>query len=861
MARMEHLEQRREAPASYPDTPEAWFDQGVAYTGGGDYAAAEECFNRVLALAPHSLETLLNLGYVLGEQGRSQEALSCYDSVLAAFPACAEARYNRAAHLLRAGDFVAGFADYEARFAAMEGVDQRVYSQPRWDGSPLKGRSILVYCEQGLGDALQFSRYVPLLAELGARVVLEVQPPLVSLLASIKGVERAVAKSDTPPPTDFHIPLLSLPYLFGTTLTTIPAGVPYFLPPEQLIESWRAKLDEAPAVRRIGLAWAGKERPYPNRSCPPEYLAPLFGVNGTRFYSLQIGERDRLPLPPELAAQVIDLTGNIGDFADTAALIANLDLVITIDTAVAHLAGALGRPVWVLLPKQADWRWLEGRDDSPWYPSMRLFRQGQPGDWPTVADVVVRALREWLGEGTAAASVPGEALESIFQTAMTNLEQKACGAAIFQFRKLLTLVPDDPAVWFNLGRAYLYKENNADAEQCFRQVLRLKPDSPDAWLRLGRLCRERRAFGEAEEYLRKAHELVPNSVDILLELGAVLIPLEKTTAAFDCCRKILAIRPDCVEAFYNMGYLQLRSGDYLAGFANFEARLGMETLQIDRRTYLQQRWDGSPLGGRSILVYGEQGMGDVIQFSRYLPLVAQQSGQVVFEVDEPLVPLFSSSFAGVAQVVPKSETPPLTDTYIQSLSLPYIFRTTLDTVPHHIPYLVPDPSKVAMWRQLLAGDAAYRVGLVWRGSPRNPMDQERSSSLAAFSSLANLGGVSLYSLQVGPAAEEATSLPAGMRLTNHTARLEDLSDTAALIANLDLVIGIDTAVAHLAGALGKPVWLLLAAVPDWRWLTGRDDSPWYPTMRLFRQERPGDWGGAVERVKNALELLVRERTN
>jgi len=860
---MGHLEQRREGPASYPDTPEAWFNRGVSYIGEGDYPAAEGCFSRVVALAPHSREAMLNLGYVLGEQGRSQEARRCYESILAAFPACAEARYNRAAYLLRAGDFRAGFTDYEARFAAMKSVDQRVYSQPRWDGSLLQGRSILVYCEQGLGDALQFSRYVPLLAGQGAKVILEVQRPLVSLLASIKGAERIVAKSVTPPATDFHIPLLSLPHIFETTLETVPASVPYITPPETFVAAWRKQTGAGSGILRVGLAWAGKERPYPNRSCPPEYLAPLLAVNGIRFYSLQIGERDRLPLPPELAVQVIDLTSSIENFADTAALIANIDLVVTIDTAVAHLAGALGKPAWVLLPKLADWRWLEGRDDSPWYPTMRLFRQEQAGDWSTVIDRVVRALREWLAAGTGTPHVPNETPESIFQAAMAHLEHKECDGAILRFRQLLEQLPDNPAIWFNLGRAYLHKENQSEAERCFHKVIELKPGSPDAWLWLGRLCRGRKAFGEAEKYLRKAHELAPDSVDILLELGATLIPQEKTTEAFDCCLKILTIQPDSTEAVYNMGYLQLRRGDYLAGFANLEARLGMETLQIDRRTYLQPRWDGSPLRGRSILVYGEQGLGDSIQFSRYLPLVAEYGGKITLEVDNPLISLFTRSFAGMAQVVPKSETPPVTDVYIQSLSLPHIFHTTLDTIPTRVPYLIPDPSRVALWQRLLAGDSACRVGLVWRGSPQHLMDQDRSISLAAFSPITGLGGVSFYSLQVGSAAEEAKSPPAGMRITDLADRLEvpQLPDIAAVIANLDLVISIDTSVAHLAGALGKPTWLLLAFVPDWRWLIERDDSPWYPTMRLFRQERPGDWAGVITRVRNALELLISEQTS
>jgi tetratricopeptide (TPR) repeat protein len=857
---MGHLEKRREGPASCPDTPEAWFNRGVTHIGEGDYPAAEECFSRAVALAPHSRESMLNLGYVLGEQGRSQEARRCYESILAAFPACAEARYNRASHLLRAGEFRAGFTDYEARFAAMKSIDQRVYSQPRWDGSPLRGRSILVYCEQGLGDALQFSRYVPLLAEQGAKVVLEVQRPLVSLLTSIGGVDRVVAKSDTPPSTDFHIPLLSLPHIFGTTLETVPSSVPYVTPPEECVAAWRKQAGAGLGILRVGLAWAGKELPYPNRSCPPEYLAPLFAVSGIRFYSLQIGERDRLPLPPELAVQVIDLTGGIENFADTAALIANLDLVITIDSAVAHLAGALGKTAWVLLPKLADWRWLEGRDDSPWYPAMRLFRQQQPGDWPPVMDEVVRALREWLAAGAAAAPVPGETLESVFQTAMAHLEHKAYAAAIFQFNKLLSLVPDEPAVWFNLGRAYLHKENVADAERCFRKVIELKPDSPDAWLWLGRLCRERRDFGGAEAYLRKVCELVPNSVDVLLELGATLVPQRKRAEAFELCRKILAIMPDCKEAIANLANLQLSSGDYLPGFANFEVRLAIEKFKIDPRIYPQPRWDGSPLGGKSILVYGEQGMGDVIMFSRYLPLIVQRGGKIILEVEKLLVTLFTS-FSGVAKVVEKSAIPPSTDAYIQSSSLPHIFRTTIDSIPNSVPYLTADSSKVSAWRLMLAEDSVFRVGLVWRGNPLNPLDHDRSAPLAAFSALADLDGVNFYSLQVGPAAEEVTSPSAGMELKDFTDKLEDFADTAALVANLDLVISVDTGVAHLAGALGKPVWVLLSYIPCWRYLLNRDDSPWYPTMRLFRQERPGDWGGVIERVRNALELLIYEKTS
>ncbi|MDR3579532.1 MAG: tetratricopeptide repeat protein [Oryzomonas sp.] len=640
-------------------------------------------------------------------------------------------------------------------------------------------------------------------------------------------------------------------------MESVPASVPYITPPETLVAAWRKQIGAEPGILRVGLAWAGKERPYPNRSCPPEYLAPLLAVNGTRVYSLQIGERDRLPLPPELAEQVIDLTGGIENFADTAALIANLDLVITIDTAVAHLAGALGKPAWVLLPKWADWRWLAGRDDSPWYPSMRLFRQSRQGDWACVVGHVARALRERIAGEVSAGTACHEMLESLFKSAMELLEQKAFAAAIFQFRKLLAMISSDPTVWFNLGRAYHLNKNLADAEYCYLRAIELKPDSHAVWFNLGDLYLNQNEFPKAEICLRKAHVHAPDSVKILLCLGAALIPLGKISDAFDCCRKILAMQPDNVEAVFNMGYLHLRSGNYLEGFANLEARIGMEALDIDRRRYCQPRWDGSPLQGRSILIYGEQGMGDVIQFCRYIPLVAQQSGKIVFEVDPPLVTLLESSLSGVAQVVPKSEAPPLTDVYIQLLSLPYIFRTTLEMLPNTIPYLVPDSLKRTKWRDLLAKDAALRVGIVWRGNPRNPMDRERSCPMAALSPLAGVRGVSFYCLQLGAASEEIH----GMKIVDFTTELKDFSDTAALMANLDLVIGVDTSVTHLAGALGIPVMMLLTFVPDWRWLIDREDSPWYPSMRLFRQKRCGDWGGVIERVRIALDSLVKERAH
>lgn len=837
-------------PVSAVDTPEAWFRQGVSYLETGEYVKAEGCFRRLRMLAPESLETILNLGYVLQLQGRSEEALNCYEEVLTLNPEHAKARYNRAVHLLRKGYLAAGFADYEARFAAIREADSRTYSQPRWDGSPLQGRTILLYCEQGLGDALQFSRYVPWVAKLGGRVVLEVQQPLVSLLSTLSGVESVVAKSGIPPVTDCHIPLMSLPHIFGTTLDTVPAPIPYLVPDPLKVATWRQMLSGDEQCR-VGLVWRGSPtNPMDrDRSCPLAMLAPLLAIPGISYYSLQLGPaEDELT---SLPAGLMDLTGHLDDFSDTAALLANLDLVISVDTAVIHLAGAMGKPAWVMLAHTPDWRWMLNRSDSPWYPTVRLFRQQQAGDWAQAIAEVVRQLRERLSQHGPATTVPEEADDLRLQEALHSLDAGDPATAIKQLEALVAHTPDEPAVWFNLGRAYDMSEQLAKAADCYRTALQLRPDSPAILFCLGRIHQKQRAFADAEACLRRAHELMPGSVEILLELGAALVQQDKSIDAFDCCSKVLAINPESVEARYNLAYLQLRNGDYLAGFANFEARLAMGQFKIDSRSYPQPRWDGSPLDGRSILVFGEQGMGDVIQFARYLPLVAERGGNVTLEVDPPLIPLFES-FPGVSRVLPKSLTPPLTDVFVHLLSLPHLFGTTLETVPNS-PYIVPAAEKVAEWSQFLADVTEYRVGLVWRGSPNNPIDNERSCALSVFAPLADIPGIKFFSLQVGAGADEISLRSGGIVLVDHTGRLKDFSDTAAFIANLDLVIGVDTSVTHLAGAMGRPVWVMLPHVYDWRWILRNNDSPWYPTMRIFWQDSNRNWEGVIPHVRDALE--------
>ncbi|MEC4593437.1 glycosyltransferase family 9 protein [Nitrospirillum amazonense] len=290
--------------------------------------------------------------------------------------------------------------EYERRWDTdLMKAARRTYSQPRWRGQRAEtGRStLLLHAEQGMGDVLQFCRYAPLAAERGHAVVLEVYRPLLRLLHSLPGVAegrvRLVATGDPLPPFDLHCPLMSLPLAFGTTLDTVPAATPYLAADPTDLSRWRDAVAAGGPGLKIGLAWAGNPKtsvPDRRRSIDPTLLAPLADVPGVRLFSLQ--KEGAAPAGLSLT----DLMGGAADFADTAALISQLDLVISVDTAVAHLAGALGRPVWLLNRFDTDWRWLLGRDDSPWYPTLRQFRQTSPGDWQDPIARACDALARWV---------------------------------------------------------------------------------------------------------------------------------------------------------------------------------------------------------------------------------------------------------------------------------------------------------------------------------------------------------------------------------------------------------------------------------------------------------------------------------
>ena len=1053
------IETLQQAITLDPSGLEPYISLGNAWLRADQPAAAEQSFRQALALVPDSPTALSGLAVALAHQGHVQSAKVHLEQALTLAPQHQIAHENLGMLLLTLGDWGQGFAELEWRWQCrgqqnypdQTGDDRNLpqilgLDQPLWQGEPLTGKTILVYAEQGLGDTLQFIRYVPLLAQRGGRVLFHCYPVLQRLLATVEGIEAIIPEGNPLPSTDFCISLLSLPHRFGTTLETIPNQTPYLQVPRPVHPS----LPPTSQTHRVGLVWAANlDNPTGRkRSCALAQLLPLLAQHPEiHFFSLQkvISPEDQT-VWREASDRLTNLEPLLQDFADTAAVVAQLDLVISVDTAVAHLGGAMGQPVWVLLPAVAEWRWLQDREDSPWYPTLRLFRQPQPGGWAAVLNRVSLALEQWVledspippmnrpspsppaspapssplqqalqlhhgGDAAAAAQIchrhlasnPGDiqiryllaitlSHQGEREAAMAQYEQvlaqdpafapahyslgNLCAAqnqvraAIAHYHQALTLQPHYPkaqaqldallaraegseavrdyhqqcltqdphntAAHLALGRLQRDRQDGSQALHHFQAALAQAPDSAEAHLYLGVTQYEQGQRAEGTIHVKQALQLNPNSAvalaamgNILLDrhrvtaaithlqrslalqpnapealnalgkaltqvgqladgevylrrclqlkpdfpiaacnLGELLIQQQQFTAAIAIFESVLAADPDSAEAHANLGLARLRQGDYRRGFAEYEWRgdcLGDNGKPLFPAFPLP-RWDGSDPAGKTLLLFGEQGFGDMIQFIRFAPLLQAQGAQLILNCPRILEPLlgpmqvFEATLSQLQFPLPAHRS---ADAWVPLMSLPHLLNITLENLPHQVPYLqVPESAEVClpgpMDGRRPVGDhraqAPVKIGIVWACRPDHSTAKRRSCPLEQVIDLVTaFPDISFYSLQKEVMAADLPLFESNLhQIEDLRDQLQDFGDTAAAIAQLDLVITVDTAVAHLAGALGKPTWVLLAAVPDWRWLTHRDDCPWYPTMRLFRQDNPGHWQSVWAQVYQAL---------
>jgi tetratricopeptide (TPR) repeat protein len=978
---------------------------GNALRADGRLDEAADIFTQAVKAAPHAADSYCNLGNVFKDNGQYAKALSHYKQAIRLRPDFAEAHFNCAMVDLLTENFNAGWQAYEWRLQRQEWktLCPNRANLPLWNGESFVGKKLLVYDEQGFGDTLQFVRYLPLVKSRGGFVIFETRRQLIRLFDNFSGADELVERKSYDIPArkaDIYIPLCSLPGRFKTRLETIPADVPYLHVCPDRARQWADRIS-ADGLR-VGVVWQGSSVD-PSRSIDPALFLPLVENQAIRLYGLQKELRPHPGTSQKVLAEMnqFNLGDEFDDFSDTAGAIANLDLVISIDTSVAHLAGAMGKPVWVLLPHVADWRWFLDRTDSPWYPTMRLFRQRIRGDWESVMQRVTRKLQDQTSMNRAvkenvspvqlaedyyrhgnqaydtndlngaiaayqkAIEIKDDFFQAHFNLGRSYQDQQKFDAALSAYQKALRINPASYQAFYNIGVVRLAQKRLDEAAAAFQQTVKLKPDFPEAYnnlgvslqkqgkwghairgfqkavglnpqyaeayFNLGRTFYELQRFNDAGQSYRTALKLNPEYAEAHHNLGLTLHKQGKLEQAAACYRKSLQLKPDDANVYYNMGNVFLDQGDfeemahwyqkavvfapdkaeaynnlgkmlkeqgaieaaethfqeairskpdfidahfnraitlllsgnYAEGWPEYEWRFKKRNWKnIYPHRFEQPRWDGTSFRGKTVLVHCEQGLGDAIQFARYLPMVKARGGTVVFETQKPLMAIFDR-FPGVDHLAQISATrKPAVDFnfHIPLLSLPGIFQTTLENIPAQVPYIFANPRKQAAWRKKVDPDH-FKVGIVWAGGILHQKDSSRSCSLKDFLPLTHIADVQLYGLQKGPASQQVAELSSQIQMKNYGEEFKDFSDTAGLIANLDLVVSVDTAVAHLAGAMGKPVWVLLPLLPDWRWMHDRTDSPWYPTMRLFRQQNRGCWDEVVQHVARALGTAVKQRTD
>lgn len=937
-------------------------------------------------LAPNAPELVHNLGLALLETNRLEEAQASLAKAVELVPESADFHFDLARCLLARGVWPLGWAEYEWRRKMSEFGAATEPSAPRWTGEVDSSLTLLITGEQGLGDSLQFARFIKQARERVGRVVLVVPALLKALLQSVPGVDEVRAYGEALPHYDVHLPLPSLPDVFGTTLDTLPITTPYVGVEAARFErfkSWRSSIRGFV----VGLNWQGnpKARADIGRSLHLRQLRALGDLSGITFVVLQKGKAleqvAELPagfplvLPPHPYAEGED------GFLDTAALMSVCDLVLTTDTSVAHLAGALGVKTWVMLKYAPDWRWMTERSDSPWYPNTQLFRQSKEGDW----DGVIAQVKSTLQQATSvlqkalALHQQGRLEEAV--TLYTQVlerepdEMQALhyyGVARYQLgavqeaegilHKVITLKPDYADAWGNYALTLKHQEkfeeaaraftqslslnpNNADVHNNFgnllcavkkheaalseyREAIRIAPSRADGYQNLGNALGDLERYDEAAEAYQRAIALKPGYVGALNGLGKVYRSQEKIEQAIAVFREAAAADPASADAWSNLGvcYRELRDyeqalicydealsrnpqhaetfsnraiaqhysgrleeseasyrqslflkpdkadahfglaavllsrGLYEEGWAEYEWRRQMKECG-PLRSFPQPLWDGTPAPDKTLFLFAEQGFGDTIQFIRFLKLARSMVGAVVVEVQPGLRRMIKAA-VGDATVIGQGEALPPFDLYAPLMSLPHLLKLSEFELGMSGAYLEAEPELVEFWAERLGNKPGLRVGLQWQGNPKGSVDKGRSIPLKQLEPLLRMEGVRFISLQKNAGAEQIAALPDDLR-----SRIETLGDdygegsdafidSAAVMQNCDLVLSTCTAMAHVAGAHGRPVFVMLKYMCDWRWLLNRTDNPWYPSAQLFRQQTEGDWDGVVDAVKAELENVL-----
>lgn len=904
-------------------------NRGLTLQSLNRYEDALTCYLVALSTAPTNTEVLLNQSTALQMLSRHEEALQSLNAALANDPVNVQTHVNQAMCRLLLGDFDHGWQQYEWREKLPDlAAAWPQFTQERWLGQyDINNKALLVHAEQGMGDIIQFCRYTRELAQRGAQVILMVPPSIAPLMHDL-GAAQIITNTNDIPAFDYYCPIMSLPLACKTTLQTIPNTVPYLKSDPEIVATWRKKINTDKKFK-VGIVWSGNPD-FKNDQHRSIDLQRLFTLQSPdiAFFSLQkeIREKDKnaLQLRPDIQLLGDDLT----DFAQTAAAIELMDLIISVDTAVAHLAGALGKPVWILLPNNPDWRWLLNTDKSPWYPTARLFRQPTLCDWESVIKQLYTELLSFFSlsdlRSDAVKNTPstiellhlgntlqtqkkfnealhcyqqilvnspdniqalicaGDALCELqqFKEALNyydaafnnqsdeiinlipryNVVLNALGSADGMFpyyEQALLFSPVNDVLRYNYANGLLAVKKYEEALYQYNLSIRIDPTDVAALNNRGLTLENLNRHNEAVHSYDCALAIATNHPEILINRSNALQNAQRYAEAIATLDIILAIDQNHANANLRKGTCNLLLGNLEQGWPAWEWRWKRPNAESLLPTFTQAKWlNDFPINNKTILLTLEYGIGfgDVIHFYRYVPFIAALGAKVIIVVQAALQNIMQT-LQGVHKIITTDDPLPAFDYYCPIQSLPFAFKTTLNTIPNKVPYLTSDQRLVNSWRPKI-NHHLPNIGLVWSGKMADKNDRNRSIALEKLSPLLTLPA-NFYCLQTEIRPHDAATMEQHKNLHSFANDLTDFAQTAAVIELMDIVITVDTSVAHLAGALGKPVWLLLPANPDWRWLLNRSDSPWYPSAQLFRQSTLGNWDNTIDHVGAQLSQYLQ----
>jgi len=963
------------------DGAETWQGIGAANLIENRWLEAAESIERAIKLDPRLPSSYANLAIAKKNLGDWNEAKNLLRHANELDPENVEHRWNLALCLLGLGEFSEGWTLYESRFDPRRVVKDKV-TKPNINapmlqfGDEIRGKTVLVAAEQGFGDSIQFCRYARELKALGAKVVLMMPEALEPLLQTLPWADLIHTRWNTQGAVDYWTFPMSLPHILSVHDHDMEACTPYLYPTRQRVEKWQPRLETSTKKLKVGLVWAGRSSHTNdrNRSMALSDLAPLFEVEGVQFYSLQ-KEQDK-----ESSAQYTGKVEAVGlaieDFGDTAAIISQLDLLISVDSAPVHLAGALGRQAWALIPFTPDFRWQLSGESTHWYRSVTLYRQSEPRDWASVVQRVredlVGLVAKSSGKRDLNTAVVLPSLETVKGTAGINAvlqvaiklhvagdpQARDCYLWVLQFEpknldarrnlaawyrsagqtdkaktiyeetitlsgtdavflanysnllleisdigkareiasRALNIDPENAAANYVVAACYtrekeyqrakpylekalrlkpgsseslsllglhlLKSKEYQKALDCFTEILKNHPNYADAYVGLAHVLLETGYIEQSLEMQTRAISIRPNNPDSHLNKAAALSWLGRYHEAAESAKECLKLTPENPEANFYLGMFQLALGDFEAGMNGYQWRnhpARLKQLGIVLPAFSMPQWQGESLHGKTIVIFPEQGFGDYIQFVRYAKQLKELGANVWSAVKEPLHMLMKSC-PYIDRLLQEGEKAVGYDYWVFALSLPYLLKTKLETIPCPIPYLYSDPELTERWLKRLASirqPSQKIVGLIWSGSADHSGDRWRSIAPEKLMPLLEVTGITFVALDKGN--PKAQKIRFGDReIINIGPEIQSFADTAAVLKSIDLLITVDSAPAHLAGAMGLPVWTLVAFTHDWRWLVDRTDSPWYPTMRLFRQSKRNDWTHPLEEILLALKKLSGE---